>query len=314
MFKKYPLFPQELSFKRKSWPWITPLLALLIIGFGQAIAFVPVIETGLIPKERLESYPEILYMLFAGFGAMVLLLTLWVKLFEGRSMAGMGLSLKGKPVGEVLKGLFFGVFMSGSIVGLVYILGGYELEIDSRIGFEGIVIVTLLLSGFMIQSSTEELIFRGWLFGRLSEQYGLVVGIAVNAALFILLHLPGVDFANITAFDTGIYFIGMFLFSLYPSLMVINDGSVWRAGAWHAGWNWFFITGFGLATTGIDLGTVPIVADLQAVEGQPRWLTGGEYGPEASAMMMLVLATASAFEWRKYKDKKSVLAAVEEGA
>lgn len=62
--------------------------------------------------------------------------------------------------------------------------------------------------------------------------------------------------------------------------------SIWGAAAW----NWFFINGFGLATTGIELGLHPLIVDLKAVETAPVWLSGGLDGPEESIVTVIVLA------------------------
>jgi hypothetical protein len=61
---------------------------------------------------------------------------------------------------------------------------------------------------------------------------------------------------------------------------------------WHAGWNWLLCTGFELPLSG----TNPIGPALltQLVDRGPVLLTGGAYGPEASALTIAALAVASA--------------------
>ena len=79
------------------------------------------------------------------------------------------------------------------------------------------------------------------------------------------------------------------LFAIFLSLLVIREKTVWGASAWHAAWNWIFITWFGLPTTGIELKLAPLIADLAPTEGAPEWLTGGMEGPEGSVMTLAVL-------------------------
>jgi hypothetical protein len=80
------------------------------------------------------------------------------------------------------------------------------------------------------------------------------------------------------------------LFSVFLSLLVIKEKSIWGAAAWHAAWNWMFITWFGLPTTGIELNLVPLVSDLMPAPEAAVWLTGGTDGPEGSVLALIVLA------------------------
>ena len=301
LFEKSKIFDSTRTPKRITWGWALPILAILFLFIGQIITIVPIVETGLIHPDDIEKYPNIIYMLLAPFSALILLIALWVRFFEGRDLASSGIVFFKNSLSNYGIGYAYGLFMALVIVLSIWGLGGYELESNDAFSISDSMPLLFLLIGFAVQSGAEEYLFRGWLFSRIAERYNLFVGIVVNAAIFTLMHLPAIDFAN-TPIVMPILFISMTtLFSIFLSFMVIRQKSIWGAAAWHAAWNWFFINGFGLATTGIELGINPLLFDLKAVDSAPLWLSGGDQGPEGSVLTVIVLLLGCLFN-RKTKN------------
>ena len=287
LFEKRKIFDSQRDPKRTAWGWALPILSIVFLFIGQLITVVPVFETGLIPEDDIEKYPYIIYMLFAPFSAIIFLIVLWVRFFEGRDLASSGIVFVKNSLRDYGIGYVYGLFMALIIVLSIWGLGGYGLESKDAFLIADSIPLLILLIGFAVQSGAEEYLFRGWLFSRLAERYNVFTGIALNAAIFTLMHLPGIDFTNT---PMVILFISMTtLFSLFLSFMVIRQKSIWGAAAWHAAWNWFFINGFGLATTGIELDLNPLLFDLKAIDGAPLWLSGGYQGPEGSVLTVIVL-------------------------
>lgn len=125
--------------------------------------------------------------------------------------------------------------------------------------------------------------------GRIAERYGLRIAVIGNSLLFSLMHVDITGLGSTPAITIVFFAIMTFLFSIFLSLLAIRQRSVLGAAAWHAAWNWIFITWFGLPTTGIDLGLRPLVADLAPVNDATVWLTGGGIGPEGSVITLVVL-------------------------
>jgi len=290
IFEKRKIFDSPEPAKRTVWGPVLPFLAIIFLFMGQIITLVPVFEAGLIAEDDLEKYPNIIYMLFAPFSAIILIVVLLVRFFEKRPLASTGVVFSGSPFRDFRVGYGYGLLMALLIVCGIWGLGGYELESAARFQLSDSIPLVILLFGFMVQSGAEEYLFRGWLFSRLAERYSVFVGILVNAVIFVLVHLPGVDFSNTSTLMLVLGITMTMLFSIFLSLIVLNQKSIWGAAAWHAAWNWFFINGFGLATTGIELGLNPLIVDLKAVESAPLWLSGGLDGPEGSILATIVLA------------------------
>ena len=289
LFEKRKIFDSTRIPKRTTWGWALPILSIVFLFIAQIITVVPVFETGLIPEDDIEKYPYIIYMLFAPFSAIVLLIALWVRFFEGRDLASSGIVFFKDSFRDYGIGYVYGLGMAFIIVLSIWGLGGYELESNNAFLISDSIPLLILLIGFAIQSGAEEYLFRGWLFSRLAERYNVFIGIVVNAAIFALMHLPAIDYST-TSIVMPLLFVAMtILFSIFLSLMVIRQKSIWGAAAWHAAWNWFFINGFGLATTGIELDLNPILFDLITIDSAPLWLSGGDQGPEGSVLTVIVL-------------------------
>jgi membrane protease YdiL (CAAX protease family) len=150
--------------------------------------------------------------------------------------------------------------------------------------------VALLLLCFALQSSAEELLFRGWMFSVISARPGFVVAVVISSTVFTLLHYnPGASW---------IFGINVFLFAVFACCWSLSTRNIWGDMAWHAGWNWILATGFGLRVTGLDAHEPALIVRL--IPNGPPWFTGGFEGPEGSLPCTLVLAAAVGFlAWRR---------------
>ncbi|SDD43126.1 CPBP family intramembrane glutamic endopeptidase [Kordiimonas lacus] len=298
-------FQDALNGGKRTWPWAVPLLLVIFFFAGQVVAIVPAIESGWIAEDEIETYPNILYMLFIVFGAVMIPLLLWVRFFERRGLASIGLVRHTGAQRTFGKGFGLGAGMAAlSVIG-IWLVGGYAVEGPQDFMAVSYVPILLLALGFIVQSSVEEILFRGWMLSRLSERYGLWVGVLGNSMLFMLMHVGIGGDEPFKLGEFSIFFIMTMAFSIFLSFLVIRQKSVWGACAWHAAWNWSFITWFGVPTTGIALDIKPLWVDLMVKDGAPEWLTGGMAGPENSLVTMLVLIGGCVLLARGLKKKST---------
>jgi membrane protease YdiL (CAAX protease family) len=294
------LFPEENHDYRRTWFWAVPLVVLILFLAGQLLVILPADALGLVTEETIETYPNIFYLVAGTFTMVALLFTLWIKFFERRSMAGVGLVFNPQTKPFYLRGYGAGLIMGSLVVVGILLLGGFTVETGTGLAASDLIPIFLLMLAFILQSGVEEMVFRGWMMSRLSARFGLWVGVAGNSLLFTLMH---VDFESLDTTPVVMLVISVvmtLLFSIFLSILVIREKSIWGASAWHAAWNWIFITWFGLPTTGIELGLNPLIVDLSPVEGGPVWLTGGTDGPEGSILSIVVLALGCGVVlWRK---------------
>lgn len=125
-----------------------------------------------------------------------------------------------------------------------------------------------------LQSSAEELLFRGWLLSVLARKFSVVAGIVLSSALFGLLHFSRGQHGLVTASN--------FLFGVFCCCWALRSRSVLGVMGWHSGWNWLLAAGFGLPLSGLDVGVPSLLIHLQPAG--PWWLNGGAQGPEGSVI------------------------------
>lgn len=218
--------------------------------------------------------------LFLPFGLTMLLVLAWTRFVERRPLATIGLAVGG--AGAFLRGHAIGLAMMLVIVLAIWAACGAHAE-----GFApafrapaALLDIAILLFGFAVQSSAEELLFRGWLFSAVARKLGLAFAVLLSSAVFSLLH-----------YETGQAFLvplNVVLFSLFACCWVLRTGAVWGVMGWHAGWNWLLAVGFEQKVTGLDAHQPALLVRL-AADG-PEWLTGGVQGAEGSICCTIVLA------------------------
>lgn len=285
------LFPEKINGYRQTWIWAVPVLVIVIFMVGQLSILLPADALGLVTRDTIETYPNVLYLVIGTFTMVALLFTLWIKFFERRSMASVGLVFNYPARTFYIRGYAFGLLMGAAVVCLVLLFGGYGADAGAGLKSRDLVPILILMCAFILQSGTEELVFRGWMMGRITARYGLWAGILGNSLLFTLMHVEFEELGTTSTVMIVIFNLMTLLFSIFLSLLVVREKSIWGASAWHAAWNWIFITWFALPTTGIELGLTPLITDLAPTDGAPEWLTGGIAGPEGSFMALIVLAT-----------------------
>ena len=208
-------------------------------------------------------------------------------LFERRGLRQIGFNDQGLQ--RFLRGYAVGLAFLLAVVGVIWALGGYRIEgggafMAASVGGALVPIVVLLL-GFVIQGSTEEILTRGWLMQVIASRHGLAWGVGVSSALFGLLHAANIDPSP--ELLTGV--LNVVLFGVFIGLYAAREGSLWGVCGWHAAWNWLLGLGFGLEVSGQVIETTPLVVDLGTQTTVPWWVTGAAFGPEGSVVTTAVL-------------------------
>ena len=292
------IFFEDLEPKRRTWLLALPLLTVVFFVVGQLLAVIPVFETGLLDPDTIEQYPDILYMLFGPFTLIAVLLLCWVKFFEKRSLQGIGVNYSQSTRSEILQGYLVGLAMACTIVTIIFICGAFQFGKQAPVSLINLLPPFLLFLGFAIQATAEEIVFRGWLLSRIAEQKGKSWGIVGSSLMFSFVHLLAFNFEDSSTVNLIIFASMTFVFSVFLALVTIEQKSIWFAASWHAAWNWVYINGFGLPTTGIVLDTRPIIVKLDPVGSSPDWLSGGLAGPENSIVTLVVLVLGCCSVWK----------------
>ncbi len=195
----------------------------------------------------------------------------YVRLFEKRDVDELNFSFFTKAL---LGGGLVGFGSISLIIGLLWSLGAYSIQ-----GCYSISVLGTSLVFFMLLSVMEELLFRGMLYRILETELGIWWALGITSILFMTAHV----------FNENISLPGLLsatLGSLIFGLMYSATGRLWLPISFHMFWN-FSQNFYGVAVSGNDDLTHFIKSNLVG----PAWLTGGDFGPEASLITIVVCFT-----------------------
>jgi membrane protease YdiL (CAAX protease family) len=255
---------------------IAVIISFLMIFLGQLIGQIfLIIFTQYITIQGIMMRP--VFLIFS-FLFSLLLCFIWVKFVEGRRIRTLGLS-PDRFIFKFLTGFLIGFLMFSAVTFLMYITGTIEIRQSISVGFKYMPAILAILPGWILQSSTEEIITRGWLMHIIGAKHNKALGFIISSILFGVLHIfnPGANLLSIL----NIVLVG-FLFGLY----VIDTGDVWGACGLHAAWNFAQGNIYGFSVSGISSSTDTL---MSFTSKGTDILTGGTFGPEASIFATIVL-------------------------
>jgi membrane protease YdiL (CAAX protease family) len=176
-------------------------------------------------------------------------------------------------------GLVLGVLSLAFVFGLQLILGWctWEWSNDVKKQFIGSVVPIFLVA--LLVGAIEELIFRGFLFTTLEQDYSIIVAAAISSVIFALLHLIWEQHQTIPQLP-GLWLMGMIL----VLARFADRGNLGLAWGLHAGWVWAIAT--------ID--TVQLIGYTGNV---PQWVTGKNNKPLAGVAGMTCLLLTGIVLW-----------------
>ncbi|SEQ89452.1 hypothetical protein SAMN05216188_106117 [Lentzea xinjiangensis] len=181
------------------------------------------------------------------------------------------------------RGVLIGLAMFGAVIANIAFLGGYEVR-----GW-GSVAGAVAIFGFMAAAAvTEEVMFRGILFRIAEERLGTWISLVLTGLLFGFVHIlnPAATLWSSLAIAVE---AGFMLAAAF-----VATRNLWVPIGVHFAWN--FAQG-GIFSTSVS-GTDAPQGLLDAVTSGPALVSGGEFGPEASAYSVLAgVVVTAAFLW-----------------
>ena len=218
--------------------------------------------------------------LVSGLGTAVLSLYVYawvVGRTERREPVEVALKGAGPAFG---RGVLIGVGMFGAVIATIAFLGGYEV-----LGWGSLAGAAALFGFTAAAVVVEELLFRGILFRVVEQRIGTWASLALTGVLFGAAHLFN---AHATVWSTAAIAIeaGFMLAAAYAATRTL-----WVPIGVHFGWNFAQGGIFSASVSGVDAPK----GLLDGVTSGPLLLSGGGFGPEASAYSVLagVLVTVA---------------------
>jgi uncharacterized protein len=233
------------------------------------------------------TFAEVIVVLL---GAAMGLLTYYgfVRVIERRQVTELAPPFALKELGI---GLLLGAALFSTTIGILWLLGYYQVSAINPWSF----MITWLMTG-IISGVLEELLVRGVLFRIMEESLGTWIALVISALIFGAGHLANPN-ATLWAGLAIAIEAGIMLAAAY-----ILTRRLWVPIGIHIAWN--FVQGgiFGVAVSGNEAKGL-----LQSTLSGPALLSGGEFGAEASIFAVIIcLAAGVFFVWKSYTQGKFI--------
>ena len=294
--------------------WRILLFMVLLVGVNIALQTIFKISQGGIPQTTDYLRTTILIAIVAITATCVVPFVR--RVIDRKSLASMGLKFDHRTLPDILFGFALSGVMAGVFflivwqAGLINVSGlnwserALTFETWQSLGTSLAVMsfgtLLFLLAMDMVVSWWEELVFRGYLFHNFVDGMGLPLAILVSCLLYGGVHAFN---PNATLLSSAII-VAFGLLRLYG---LLATGALWLSFGMHTGWNFFQGPVFGFKASGNE-SAVLIVQERVG----PAWLSGGEFGPEGSVIILPILLSAGIimWMWTNRDEKHSLLAAV----
>lgn len=214
------------------------------------------------------------------FLSIAVIVAFWVKRIEKRPISSLGFP-KIEQLRTYLKGFGLGLGLMTLYFIIALLFNVYTIE---TIAFNGNNLfvwtsILIILPGWMVQSASEEILTRGWLFQVTSRKH-VLTGIILSSTIFSLLHLAN---NGLTALSVG----NLILYGFFAIFYTLKTENLWAVCGFHCSWNWAQGNIFGISVSGH-----PIVGGSLLEPGNAfgsELLTGGSFGAEGSIIVSIIL-------------------------
>jgi hypothetical protein len=257
------------------WMWVLRLIGGLII-------FITLSGIAQLPLMVFKSNLPIILSCIVLSALVLLAYYGWYGLTEGCRATDLSMC---RLMPEICKGLLVGAIYFVIVVGIMMLVGFYRVQ-----SFQFDAITQLAqFSFFLTVAVGEEIIFRGILFRMIDVRWNTWIALVVSTLVFGLVHIvnPGATWWSTLAIalESGLLLGAAYKFS----------GTLWLPIGIHWAWNYTQGNVFGFAVSGNEAGA-SIITPL--VEG-PDFLTGGNFGAEASIIAVIIGMLFACFFIRK---------------
>jgi len=253
----------------RSFAWF--LIAVVYYVLAKAVATIA--ANGLGSGEWFEFINRsiLLFLLIIGFAAMG-----YVGQHQHQPLKEMGLNRRPGWRHEFALGSAIGWAGVTACALMIALFGG--MVVVFYLGWRQFALLPLVLAILLIASLAEEVAFRGYPFQRLIEATNPFIATLILSALFALIHMSNPGATTASALVT--MFAGWLL-----SVAYLRTRALWVGWGIHFAWNASMAVLFGLPLSGLTQFS-PVISSTAL---GPTWLTGFDYGPEGSAVGIVVI-------------------------
>ena len=225
-----------------------------------------------------KNSPLVIVLIAAAATPAVYIARRWI---DKKTFTSLGLRTGRRSVVDAAFGFALSGLMAGSVFCAMWALG----YIDSvQVGVLSGSTIGVLLGSLLVMALVgfwEELVFRGYILQNMAEGMGMQKAVIVSCLFYGLVHSAN---PNAGLLSTAI----IVLFGYLRIYGYLSTGQLWLSIGMHTGWNFFQATVFGFAASGHAESWTLLAHEAAAAD----WLSGGNFGPEASVLTVPVVLIA----------------------
>jgi membrane protease YdiL (CAAX protease family) len=227
-----------------------------------------------------RSSPLIIVIIAASATLAVYIARRWI---DKRSLASLGLRQSTRGAADAVFGFLLSGIMAGTVFSAMLASGFIEnVQVTAINGSMARVLAGSLLVMALV-GFWEELVFRGYILQNMVEGTGMKTAIIISCLVYGLVHSAN---PNASLLSTTI----IILFGYLRIYGYLSTGQLWLSIGMHTGWNFFQATVFGFSASGHAEARTLLTHDSISAD----WLSGGDFGPEASVLTIPVVLIALA--------------------
>lgn len=283
-------------------------LALVILGeiIAGSVFYLLNVQDKLIAWSGSENVGTFLSQYLGTFGVWIAFL-LFAVIFKGNRpmLKALAPNKSLNNIKGILLGVLLGFGTNGLCVLISLLIGDIKLSYN---GFDWKLLTAFLIFVF-IQSSSEEVTDRLYLYQKLRRRYrSPLVAILVNSIVFMAMHMGNPGFTWVAGMQ-------IFLAAIIWSLIVYYYDSIWVAFWFHTTWNYTQNIIFGLPNSGIV--SEYSIFKLEAASARNGLFYNVNFGVEGSigsSLILIVVVIVLIVINRKKPEKRDYWAEAEKAA
>jgi hypothetical protein len=268
---------------RAGWRLLIFFAVILPLGYGAGL----IVDRIIGPNQ--DRATPIQGTILMGIYTAALMIATWIMIrIEGRSFADYGLPWRRAFGKSFWQGAAISFASLALLLLVLRLVGVYSFGPLALHGLDILKYGAAWTVPLFISVVLEDFFYRGYLLFTLTTGIGFW-----PAAVITSLWMGGMHYFNPGGHSLGP--VAATLYCLVTCLVIRRTGDLWMPMGIHAGWGWGVVFFFGLASSGFPGSGHLLNGSLHGA----TWLTGGEFGIEASVPNLILLALwgAGFFVW-----------------
>ena len=261
---------------------------IFVAAYFAATIFIVPIVVSIIYALQLQSAKVFLISSTASLIPAVIIGWLCGKYLEQLPFRALGMSLTSGWLRHLLIGFVIGAITLCLAIAIAALFGKLSFVPNETESSQILRTLGVSFVVFAVAAAFEEVLFRGYILQTFARSGLAWLAILITSLVFGFVHLNNPNANWLGAVNTT-------LAGVWFGIGYLKTRDLWFVWGMHLIWNWMQGSIFGIEVSGLtELAMSPL---LKEIDAGPDWLTGGNYGIEASiaCTVALIISTIAIY-------------------